>query len=446
MAFANDDRRNVDALFVVFGKNPHTWRTKRGPLVKEMRISSALEASLYPFVAAVYPLFRQQMWGAVVIRIARLAAACSLVLFFLIPGALGHAPQEAPQSAAAPSAVDSEYGKLEKLLSFVRARNAEQYAILSPKGIDEGSFVKIGSIDQWITIRGQDRDNPVMLFLHGGPGDVTNPWSFALFAPWEKHFIVVQWDERGAGRTLRKSGPAVASTITVDRMVQDGIELAEYLRKHLGKEKIIILGHSFGSILGTRMARARPELFYAYVGTGQVADGTKNNSATYDALLQKAKATGDQRAMDELSRVGPPPWNSGEGYRVQHKWANAFENADQFLDATIGLTLVAPGNSVQDLNDSADGQLLSGDRLWPQTNAIRPADLGLEFSLPFFVFQGEEDFTTSTALARQYLESIKALHKQFVAIKGGGHFAVFMRSDQFLEELVARVRPLAIGH
>jgi len=119
---------------------------------------------------------------------------------------------------------------------------------------------------------------------------------------------------------------------------------------------------------------------------------------------------------------------------------------DQFLDATIGLALVAPGNSVQDINDSGDGQLLSGERLWPQTKAIRPADLGLEFSIPFFVFQGEEDFTTSTALARQYLESIKAPRKEFVAIKGGGHFAVFMRSDQFLEELVTRVRPLALGH
>jgi len=180
------------------------------------------------------------------------------------------------QPPAAPSAIDSEYRKFDELVSFVRARNAEQYAILSPKGIDEGSFVKIGGIEQWITIRGQDRDNPVLLFLHGGPGDVTNPWSFALFAPWEKYFTVVQWDERGSGRTLRKSGPAVAPTITVDRMVQDGIELTEYLRKHLGKEKIIIVGHSFGSILGTRMAKARPDIFYGCVGTGQVADGSKN--------------------------------------------------------------------------------------------------------------------------------------------------------------------------
>jgi len=375
----------------------------------------------------------------------RFIFACYLLLFCLGLGMFGQVAK-GQQPPAAPPAIDSEYRKFDELVSFVRTRNAEQYAILSPKGIDEGSFVKIGGIEQWITIRGQDRDNPVLLFLHGGPGDVTNPWSFALFAPWEKHFTVVQWDERGSGRTLRKSGPAVAPTITVDRMVQDGIELAEYLRKHLGKEKIIIVGHSFGSNLGTRMARARPELFYAYVGTGQVADATKNYSVTYEALLKKAKTLGDQRAIDELTRVGPPPYDSSEGYRVQRKWANAFEGADQFLDATIGFALVAPGNSVQDMNDSGDGQMLSSERLWPQLKSVRPADLGLEFSIPFFVFQGEEDFTTSTALAQQYLESIKAPRKEFVLIKGGGHFAVFMRSDQFLQELVARVRPLAQAH
>jgi pimeloyl-ACP methyl ester carboxylesterase len=369
--------------------------------------------------------------------------AWCLALLYLGGVTFGQASKDS-KPPAAPPAIDAEYRKFEDLLSFLRKRNTEQFAISSAKGIDEASYVTLGGIEQWVTIRGQDRDNPVLLFLHGGPGDVTNPWTFALFAPWEQHFTVVQWDQRGAGRTLRKSGPGVAPTITVDRMVQDGVELSEYLRKHLGKDKIILVGHSFGSILGVRMARAKPDLLYAYVGTGQVGDATKNYSVAYDALLKKARAVGNQPAIDELSRIGPPPYESGQGYRVQWKWANAFEGADQFLFGTIGLALVAPGNSVQDINDTGDGEQLSAERLVPQTKSIGPADLGLEFSVPMFVFEGDEDFTTPTALARSYLESIKAPRKVFVLINGGGHFAVFIKSNQFLKELVTRVRPLAL--
>jgi len=371
-------------------------------------------------------------------RLARFAVACSLLLFFLIPGAHGQGPQDARQAQT----TESECRKFEDRFSSIRARNAQQYAVSSPKGIDEAQFVTIGGIEQWITIRGWDRDNAVLLFLHGGPGDVTNPWTFALFAPWEKHFTMVQWDQRGAGRTLRKSGPAVAPTITVDRMVQDGIELTEYLLKHLGKKRIFIVGHSFGTILELGMVRARPELFYAYVGTGQVADETKNYSVAYDELLNKARAVGNQQAIDELIHAGPPPYESGGGYRVQWRWANAFEGADQFLMGTIGLTLAAPGSSVQLMNDIGDGEILSAERLVGATKSRGPKELGLEFSIPIFFIQGAEDFTTPTVLARNYLDLIKAPRKEFVTINGAGHFAVFMRSDQFLQELVKLVGPL----
>jgi pimeloyl-ACP methyl ester carboxylesterase len=342
--------------------------------------------------------------------------------------------------------LDEEYRKLDGLVTILRERNKQQFAIDLTRGIDEERFIEIGGIEQWVTIRGQDRTNPVLLFLHGGPGDVTNPWTFALFAPWEKAFTVVQWDQRGAGRTLEKTGPAVAPTMTLERMVQDGVELAEYLRKRLGKDKIILVGHSFGSILGVLMVRARPGLFYAYVGTGQVGDNKRNYSVAYDALLNKARDTGNVQALRDLRRVGPPPYASGEGYGVQRRWANAFEGADQFLFGTIGLALVAPGNSVQDMNDSAAGQQLSAERLVSQTKSLGPKELGLDFAVPVFVFQGVEDFTTPTELARLYLASIHAPRKGFVEIKGGGHFAVFMKSDVFLNELVRRVRPLAVGH
>jgi pimeloyl-ACP methyl ester carboxylesterase len=342
--------------------------------------------------------------------------------------------------------LDEEYRKLHALVTILRERNKQQFAIDLTRGVDEERFIEIGGIEQWVTIRGQDRTNPVLLFLHGGPGDVTNPWTFALFAPWEEAFTVVQWDQRGAGRTLQKTGPAVAPTMTLERMVQDGVELAEYLRKRLGKDKIILVGHSFGSILGVLMVRARPGLFYAYVGTGQVGDNKRNYSVAYDALLRKARDAGNAQALRDLRRVGPPPYASGEGYGIQRRWANAFEGADQFLFGTIGLALVAPGNSVQDMNDSVAGQQLSAERLVSQTKSLGPKELGLDFAVPMFVFQGVEDFTTPTELARLYLASIHAPRKGFVEIKGGGHFAVFMKSDVFLNELVGRVRPLAVGH
>jgi pimeloyl-ACP methyl ester carboxylesterase len=135
-----------------------------------------------------------------------------------------------------------------------------------------------------------------------------------------------------------------------------------------------------------------------------------------------------------------------EGYGVQRKWANAFEGADQFLGGTIGLALVAPGYSVSDINDWLDGQILSGDLLVPQMHTHGPKEFGTGFGIPIFFFQGAEDFTTSTALAREYFGLIKAPHKEFVLIPDGGHFAVFMRSGEFLNELVKRVRPLAMEH
>lgn len=355
------------------------------------------------------------------------------------------------QGAARPSpadSIDAAYRKFDAVATLVRNRNAATYAITTPNGIDESRFVRIGAIEQWVTIRGDDRRNPVVLFLHGGPGDVTNPWSYAMFAPWHKRFTVVQWDQRGGGRTLGRNGAAIASTVTVDRIVQDGIELASYLRGHLGKQRIIIVAHSFGSVLGVRMAQARPDLFSAYVGTGQVSDetGTRNYASTFEALRLHARLVRNDKALSELNRVGPPPYATGDGYRVQRKWSNAFEGADAFLYGATGLAMVAPGYSVQDINDWLDGQQLSGERLVPEMINHGRKELGNDFQVPVFFFQGTEDFTTSTALARAYFSAIKAPHKEFVPIRGGGHFAVFMRSAEFLEHLDERVRPLAMEH
>jgi pimeloyl-ACP methyl ester carboxylesterase len=350
--------------------------------------------------------------------------------------AQGSTPRPEQQSVA-------ELQKLNGFFTFKRNRNAADYAITTPNGIDESKYVMIGGIEQWITIRGEDRSNPVVLFLHGGPGEATNPWAYASFRPWLKKFTVVQWDQRGAGRTLGKNGPSLAPTITVDRMVRDGLELSELLRTTLKKDKLILVGHSWGSLLGVLMAKAKPDLFYAFVGTGQVAADPKTNyTVAYDAVLKAAETRGDQRAIRELKDVGRPPWVDGRGYGVQRKWANMFEHADVFLPSTLAFALSAPGYSLRDVNDWLEGQPSSAEQLIPQEDAIDSKTLGGEFHLPVFVIQGAEDFTTPTSLAQSFVQSIHAPRKAFVAIEGGGHFAVFMKSDAFLTALVRLVHPL----
>lgn len=179
---------------------------------------------------------------------------------------------------------------------------AAQAPSSTPERVEEEMFVRIGGIEQWITIKGDNRKNPVVLFLHGGPGDALSPFADSMFAGWEKDFTLVQWDQRGAGRTYGKSGPAIEPTMTVERMRDDGIEVARFLAKHLDKKKIIIVGGSWGSILGIHMAHARPDLFYAYVGSAQMVNMRKNQSASYARVLELARAEGDQQAIGDWKK------------------------------------------------------------------------------------------------------------------------------------------------
>jgi pimeloyl-ACP methyl ester carboxylesterase len=363
------------------------------------------------------------------------------LLLILVPAFAGSGHS---QEKTAPLSVnDPDVRKFDEALTFFRDRNVQDYAVTPPAGIDEAKYLEVGGIQQWVTIRGDDRSNPVLLLLHGGPGDATNPWGYAGFRSWRKHFTVVQWDQRGAGRTLGKNGSSLAPTITIDRMARDGVELAELLRKSLRKDKIVVVGHSWGSTLGVFMVKARPDLFSAYVGTGQVADPARSYAVAYDALMAKARSIGDARAIRELGDIGSPPYPTGRGYAVQRRWSNQFEGADFFISSMLGFALAAPGYTLRDVNDWFDGQKLSAERLWPEISALEAKTLGGEFAVPVFVIQGAEDFTTPTSLARTFVDSIRAPRKAFVPIEGGGHFAVFMKPDAFLKELVDRVLPLA---
>ena len=331
---------------------------------------------------------------------------------------------------------DDELRKLVAAFDFFRKRNGDDYAIGTPKLIEEAKYVKIGGIEQWVTIRGEDQDNPVVLVLHGGPGDATNPWGYAGFRTWLKAYTVVQWDQRGTGKTLGRNRSAPAEALTIDQMVQDGVELADALRALLKKDKIILLGHSWGSVLGVLMAKRRPELFRAFVGTGQVVDLEVAHRVAYDALLAKARALGDARAIHELQEIGPPPYKDWRGYQVKRRWSNLYEGADAFIASMLGFGLSAPGYTLSDVNDWFDGQNLSAERLMPQQRALASTVFTGRFAVPVFVIQGAEDFTTPTSLAKAFVNGVEAPQKRFTTITGG-HFEVFMNSSEFMKEMSA---------
>ena len=319
-------------------------------------------------------------------------------------------------------------------------------AALAPA--NEEMFVPIGGIDQWITIKGTDRNNPVVLVLHGGPGDAWSPFADAMFAGWEKDFTMVQWDQRGAGRTFTKNGgPAIEPTMTLERMVQDGIEVAAFLTKHLGKKKIIILGGSWGSILGVHMAHARPDLFDAYVGMAQMVDWQKNVSAAYARVLDMARAAGDQQAVTALTTIGPPPWESLRKWPVFRKVERAYQA--KIVTAppapqTLSPAYASPQEQAQ--YEAADdfsfihfvGMTMSG----PLTTVDLPA-LGAEFKIPIFIVQGEQDLTALPELAKAYVDSIKAPRKEFLLVPGTGHEPSVPSLSAVRKLLVEDVRPLA---
>jgi pimeloyl-ACP methyl ester carboxylesterase len=320
---------------------------------------------------------------------------------------------------------------------------ANATVIDTAKGIDESLFVKIGGIDQWIGIRGQSRDNPVLLLLHGGPGIATSSYPRNVRFSWTKDFTLVQWDQRGAGKTFGRSG-RVGPTVTIERMAQDGVEVADFVLHELHKQKLILLGHSWGTILGVHMVKARPDLWYAYVGTGQVVNQGRYRALAYAQLLSEARARHDRQAIQELEAIGPPPYDSISKEAVHTKWSNAYEPGEPSRLAGIATVVFDSNLTFRDFRDWMGGLITSDDYFRAAVESEDLPALGVDFAVPFFVFQGVLDHVTPAEPAKAYFDTIHAPQKQLVLIPNAGHDVMYTRSDEFLGLLDQRVRPLAM--
>lgn len=313
-------------------------------------------------------------------------------------------------------------------LTCLQASAAAAAAACATPGqaVQEQGYVPINGIAQWITITGARCGNPVILFIHGGPGNALSPFADALYASWQQDYTLVQWDQRGAGMTYAKNRPGDDETLSVAQMRDDGIAVASYLRRHLGQDKVILMGSSWGSILGVHMAKLRPDLFHAYVGTAQVVNARQNEAGMYRQVMALAQAAGDTATVDRLTALGTPPWTDPRNFGILRRFDRKYEALA--TDAPPrhwwqAAPFYATPQALADAEAADDYSYLQfiglrGDGMFASVDL--PA-LGTRFELPVFFIMGEEDLLTSPAIARAYFDGIAAPRKGFTLVKRAGH-------------------------
>ncbi|GGM13384.1 alpha/beta fold hydrolase [Dactylosporangium sucinum] len=334
-------------------------------------------------------------------------------------------------AAAATAAAPLAYRAVRKHRRAVEAR------IDGVHGIAESRYVTIGGVDQWLQIRGEDRANPVLLVVHGGPG---SPYSVftALLREWERHFTVVHWDRRGCGRTLRRNGWPPAGELTFERMVEDGIEVAEWLRRHLDKDKIVLMAGSMGTIVGLPMAQRRPDLFSAYVGTDFYVDMVANEREGRRDTLARLRAAGNKRGVAALEALDDDPrgWDvAAWGRRMQWSMATDPTTPNAVFKLLFPLLLTKPDYSLGDVMAWLQGFGKVRDAMFEQFMAFDARSLGTRFEIPFHLFQGARDVVTLTEPAVDYFAEVEAPHKSLVLIEDASHFAAFTQPGRFLAAL-----------
>ncbi|AZM90475.1 alpha/beta hydrolase [Streptomyces sp. W1SF4] len=325
-----------------------------------------------------------------------------------------------------------------------RAANARLMRIGTPNGIDEQGFVTIGGIEQWISIRGEDRANPVLLEIHGGPGAADSPYG-ARTRSWERHFTLVRWDMRGAGLTFANGGAAAQGPgpATFAQLYADALEVTHHVRERLGVDRVVLLASSFGTVFGLRLARSHPELYSAYVGTDQnVLEGGRDTTA-YDATLDRLRAAGKAKQAAEIEAMGPDPrrWTSKQRTAYDKLCAGSDPlTLDTVKKVILGSLWLSPLYSLRTIAAYFKAQAFS-ETVTPGSHDIDVWADGTTFRIPFFVFQGAQDVITPAARAKAYFDAVDAPRKAFALIQDASHFAALRHPDRFLDLLLTHVHP-----
>lgn len=324
----------------------------------------------------------------------------------------------------------------------------EARKIVAPNGIEELLEVPIGGTQQWISVRGRNRSNPILLMIHGGPASPEMPSSWFFQNGWEDYFTVVQWDQRGSGKSFGANDPdTIRPTLSAARIVEDAGELVQFLRKKYVKEKIFVLGHSWGSLIGLSLAHAHPEWLYAYIGTGQVINGKDNERVSYLNTLRAAQAAGNQSAVAELKAIAPYPETDGsvplDKIGKERHWSVILGGLT-YNRSTYGfyenLFQLSPEYTSQDIAAIDQGSALSLGPLLPELLNFNYSSV-TDFECPILLFEGRHDATTPSEIAAAWLAKVHAPAKKFVWFEDSAHMVMFEEPGRYLVHLVQDARP-----
>ena len=300
--------------------------------------------------------------------------------------------------------------------------------------------MKLGGVTQWATIRAHDTDNPLLLYVHGGPG-MSDMGAIRQFIPeLEEHFVVVHWSQRGAGKSY--SHELSAECMTVEQFVVDLKELIQYLLQRFGKQKLFLVGQSWGTALCMRLVKQHPELVYAYVGVNQVVDREKEELRSYHAALNLAHERSNRKAVAQLESIGEPKggvFATLEGTLVHKGWIRAMgmitydpKVATKFAKAMVLNPELTPGDILSLFRHLRwNMELLWYDfcqmNLFQEIRAVK---------VPVYFIAGKHDSITSPDLERQYLDLLETPRKEYFLFERAGHMACYEEPQRFLEVML----------
>ncbi len=301
--------------------------------------------------------------------------------------------------------------------------------------------VELNGSTQWISIRGENVNNPVLLFLAGGPGGSQLATARHSLGEMEKHFVVVNWEQPGAGKSFHAVPRA---ELTPERYVADGYELVQQLRQRFGVEKVYVLGESWGSVLGIWLVQRHPDLFHAFIGTGQMVAFEENDRICYEFALRLALQNGDGKKVARLIRQGPPPYY-GEGVAMKQLAylmdTFAYMNQDPNIAGGFNTLqdLASPEYGLYDKVNWVRGPLETLNAVYPQLWDVDLRTQAAYLETPVYFLIGRHDVNAPPALTQEYYDLLTAPHKELVWFERSGHNPWTSEAGRFVDEIVHRV-------